>query len=485
MPQNTVKCGVIGWPVKHSLSPFIHEFWRNQLSVEGIYNRIYCPPSKIEFQNCVRTLVKNNYRGVNVTLPHKFNAFEIADEKTEIANKLGCANTLTFSDGKILADNTDCYGFVEMVRPSLTGVQKNVALVLGAGGAAPAVCLALYQLGFQKIIISNRSENKAKELVSRLEFVSNYCKWEDTDDLVSECDMIVNTTSLGMAGFDEVQIDLSQTKKLLVIADIIYTPQETGLLKKAKKLGLKTVGGLDMLIHQALPGFQNWVGSKPEIIASLADKLNDHLNRTQQRPVKIGLTGSIGMGKSTVAKMLEELGASIWNADQAVHRLYAQNGPAVAPIEEIFPEAIVAGEVDRKKLSAQLIDNPEGFRQLEQIVHPLVAKDREDFINEARMNKTEAVVLDIPLLFETGQAHHFDEVIVVSTDEEIRRERVLAREGMTKEKLNSILTRQTSEAERAFLAEHIIRTDVEMAETRRQVSSVYKEILENYFIKEQ
>ena len=193
--------------------------------------------------------------------------------------------------------------------------------------------------------------------------------------------------------------------------------------------------------------------------------------------ISIGLTGSIGMGKSTVASMFADFGAAVWNADGAVHRLYAAGGAGVGPVGAAFPEAVVNGAVDRKKLGSLVLASPEALRRLEAIVHPLVAEDRVEFLKDAEEKGALAAVLDIPLLFETGAEDAFDIVIVVSAPADVQRARVLARPAMTEEKLDAILAQQIPDAEKRRRADYVISTGQSLEATRREAGEIYREIL--------
>lgn len=192
--------------------------------------------------------------------------------------------------------------------------------------------------------------------------------------------------------------------------------------------------------------------------------------------IRIGLTGSIGMGKSTVAAMFADLGAKVWCADDAVRRLYALGGAAVTPIAAMFPKAVVDGVVDRPRLAAAVLGRPDALRRLEAIVHPLVAADRAAFLVEAEAERAPAVVFDIPLLFENGAEAMFDAVVVVSAPAVVQRQRVLSRPGMTEEKLDAILSEQMPDAEKRKRADYVIDTGVSLEETRRAVEKVYDDI---------
>lgn len=188
----------------------------------------------------------------------------------------------------------------------------------------------------------------------------------------------------------------------------------------------------------------------------------------------LGLTGSIGMGKSTAAQMFADLGVPVNDADAVVHALY--RGEAVAPIEAVFPGATVAGAVDRKELSRQLSENPALFKTLEAIVHPLVRKAERAFLARHRSEKSPLVLLDIPLLFETKAENRVDAVVVVTCDPATQKDRVMKRPGMTEEKFALILSRQVPDAEKRAKADYIIDTSGELDSTRAQVAAIVRQV---------
>lgn len=196
--------------------------------------------------------------------------------------------------------------------------------------------------------------------------------------------------------------------------------------------------------------------------------------------IKIGLTGSIGMGKSTVLAMFAELGAAIWDADDAVHRLYRKGGAGAKAVGAMFPEAIVDGAVDRSALARIVIGDNEAMAALEELIHPLVDADREGFLNAAGRSGALAAVLDIPLLFENGTEKFFDASVVVSAPAEMQRERVLARPGMSPQKFEAILNLQTPDAEKRRRADYVIDTGQSLEATRDDVRDVYTKIIEKF-----
>lgn len=193
--------------------------------------------------------------------------------------------------------------------------------------------------------------------------------------------------------------------------------------------------------------------------------------------IKVGLTGSIGMGKSTAASMFTEFGAAVWCADDAVHHMYEKDGAAIVPLTQLFPEAIVDGAVDRPRLAASALGAPEKLKELEGVVHPLVAADREAFMADAAQAGAEMVVLDIPLLFENGIEKLVDAVIVVTAPAEVQRARVLARPGMSEDKFNAILAQQMPDYEKIERADYVLSTNQPLEQTRRLAAKIYAEII--------
>jgi dephospho-CoA kinase len=191
-----------------------------------------------------------------------------------------------------------------------------------------------------------------------------------------------------------------------------------------------------------------------------------------ERPFIVGLTGSIGMGKTETARMFARLGVPVYDADAAVHGLYEPGGAAVPKIAEAFPDCVSDGKVDRAKLGAHVTANPQAFETLEAIVHPLVGHSQRDFLDKAAKDGAEMVVLDIPLLFETGGDARMDAIVVVSAPHHVQRARVLARAGMKEEKLDGILAKQTPDAEKRAKADFVVETDQGLDHAFDQVKNV-------------
>ncbi|MBO6504696.1 MAG: dephospho-CoA kinase [Kordiimonadaceae bacterium] len=190
----------------------------------------------------------------------------------------------------------------------------------------------------------------------------------------------------------------------------------------------------------------------------------------------VGLTGSIGMGKSETAKMFRALGVPVFDADAAVHELQAKNGPAIPAIAAEFPGVINDGELDRDALGKIVFADPTAKQKLEAIIHPMVAEKRIAFFEEAEANGSKFMVLDVPLLFETGGNEACDKVVVVSAPADVQRERVLARPGMSEEKFNNIVARQTPDSEKRAGADYIVESDKGLEYARDQVAQIVAEL---------
>lgn len=265
-----LRAGVMGWPVEHSRSPLLHGYWLEKHHIPGRYDRVSSSPEA--FAADLRRLVAEGWRGVNVTIPHKEAALGLADEVTPRARAIGAANTMIFDDdGRILADNTDAFGFTENLKAEAGSAWRRdePAMVLGAGGAARAVIHALLDAGAPEVILANRTRSRAETVAGNFSGGVRVVDWRDAGAALSGASLIVNTTSAGMAGRPPLDLDLSGAMKTAVATDIVYTPLMTPFLADAAARGLKTVDGLGMLLHQARPGFAAWFGVEPEVDAGL------------------------------------------------------------------------------------------------------------------------------------------------------------------------------------------------------------------------
>lgn len=266
MTEKLLLAGVIGDPIAHSRSPRLHGHWLWRYGIDGHYVPLHVTRDRLH--DTLRLLPELGFKGVNVTIPHKEAVLQIADSVTDRAALIGAANTLTYTaNGKLQADNTDGVGFMENIRQYTPGwsAAEGPALVLGAGGAARAVISALLSDGCPHVILVNRTRARAEALRDHFGAKVHVADWTLIPDVLDEVALLVNTTSLGMAGKQPLNIDLERLNPHTVVNDIVYTPLHTDLLESAAARGCHTVDGLGMLLHQATPGFERWFGVKPEV----------------------------------------------------------------------------------------------------------------------------------------------------------------------------------------------------------------------------
>ncbi|MCE0506282.1 shikimate dehydrogenase [Roseivivax sp. GX 12232] len=260
--------GVIGSPIAHSRSPRLHGHWLKRHGIAGHYIPMDVPAEKLE--ETLRLLPALGFVGLNVTIPYKEKVLELADLVTDRAALIGAANTLIFRpDGKIHADNTDGYGFIQNLRQAAPDWRPEAgpAVVLGAGGAARAVLSALLEAGAPEIRISNRTRHRAEVLAREFGTRVQVTDWLQAGNIIEGAATLVNTTSLGMTGHAELRVPLDALRPETLVTDLVYAPLETRLLRVAREMGCPTVDGLGMLLHQAVPGFERWFGLRPEVDA--------------------------------------------------------------------------------------------------------------------------------------------------------------------------------------------------------------------------
>jgi shikimate dehydrogenase len=272
--------GVFGWPVDHSRSPRLHGFWLAQHRIDGAYVPFATHPR--DLPRAIRALPSLGFRGGNITLPHKEQALGLVDEVSRTAQRIGAVNTLVVrEDGSLLGDNTDGFGFLAHLQASQPRWQPQAgsAVLLGAGGAARAIVVALLECGVPRVILANRTQRRAEELAEtlsatlgadadgRLQVVA----WHHREAALAEAGLLVNSTQLGQAGQPPLEMALDPLPPAAVVYDIVYVPLETPLLAAARARGNPVVDGLGMLLHQARPGFAAWFGIEPVVTPELRD----------------------------------------------------------------------------------------------------------------------------------------------------------------------------------------------------------------------
>src|SRR5882724_1637321 len=262
--------GVMGWPVMHSRSPMLHNYWFKERGLAGTYVPLEIRPEHLA--GALRGLHPLGFAGVNVTIPHKQEAMGIVDEVDALAKRVGAISCVTVRpDGSLAGTNNDCYGFIHALRQEQPGWRANAgpALVIGSGGGSRAVCYALAQEGAKEIRLVNRSVARAKGIESDFGGPIKALPWEQRHDALEGVAMVVNTTSCGMVGQPALDLRLDRLAKSALAADIIYIPLETPFLAAARARGNRTINGLGMLLSQGRPAWKAWFGIEPEVTAEL------------------------------------------------------------------------------------------------------------------------------------------------------------------------------------------------------------------------
>jgi shikimate dehydrogenase len=258
---------VIGWPVEHSRSPLIHNFWLKHYGIAGDYRRELVP--REELAAFLGSLAARGYVGANVTVPHKEAALAWS-QPDDRARAVGAANTL-WLDGVLRSTNTDVEGFLDNLDACAPGWERNLgtAAVLGAGGAARAVVYALLERGVDRIVVANRTRRRAEDMRERFGARVHPIGWDERNAELDDAGLLVNTTTLGMDGQPELTLDVGRLPSHALVADLVYVPLVTTLVRAAKASELRTADGLGMLLHQAVRGFSLWFGKKPEVTPEL------------------------------------------------------------------------------------------------------------------------------------------------------------------------------------------------------------------------
>ncbi|CEJ16217.1 Shikimate dehydrogenase [bacterium YEK0313] len=260
---------IVGWPVKHSRSPMIHRYWLRRLGLAGDYLQEGVPPE--DFARFLKSLGDRGYVGCNVTLPHKEAAFALLDDVDPAAAALGAANTIWLDDGRLCGSNSDVMGFLASLDADVPGWAEETghALVLGAGGAARGIVHGLITRGVEKITVANRSADRAEAIAAEFGSRVGAAALASAPNLLPGTDLLINTTALGMAGQPPLNLALDGLKTSAIVTDIVYVPLETQLITGARARGHRVVGGLGMLLYQAIPGFSKWFGTTPTVTPEL------------------------------------------------------------------------------------------------------------------------------------------------------------------------------------------------------------------------
>jgi shikimate dehydrogenase len=260
---------VIGWPIEHSRSPLIHGYWLKQYGIDGSYTKVAVRPERVEA--FLRSLEVEGLAGCNVTVPHKEAAYAIANEREASARAVQAANTLWLEGGKLYAANTDTYGFMTHLDDAAPGwnAHDGPVSILGAGGAARAIVHGFLEAGVGEVRVFNRTPERAVRLAETFGARVKVFDWAQRSEASRHASVLVNTTAAGLKGEGSLGMEFEGFDARCVVADIVYVPLETELLVAARARGLRTVDGLGMLLHQAVPGFEKWFGVRPQVTDEL------------------------------------------------------------------------------------------------------------------------------------------------------------------------------------------------------------------------
>src|SRR5213593_548567 len=270
VPDRFLLAGVMGWPVKQSRSPVLHNYWFQEHHLPGTYVPLAVAPEGLNA--ALRALYPLGFAGCNLTIPHKQQAMKSVDEVDTVAKNIGAISCVVVRlDGSLAGTNNDCYGFIQSIRQEQPGWRADAgpAVVLGAGGGARAVCYALAEAGAKAIRLVNRTFDRAKKIAEDFAGPINPLPWEQRHEALQDAAMVVNTTSQGMLGQSPMDLKLDRLPRRALAVDIIYIPLETLFLRLARERGNRTINGLGMLLHQARPAWRAWFGIEPEVTPEL------------------------------------------------------------------------------------------------------------------------------------------------------------------------------------------------------------------------
>jgi shikimate dehydrogenase len=269
-PERTLLAGVMGWPVMHSRSPMLHNYWFKKHELVGAYLPLAIEPDGIG--PALRALKPLGFAGCNLTIPHKETAMAFMDEIDKTAKRIGAISCVVVrKDGSLKGSNNDGYGYIESILEEVPGWRADAGpiVIMGAGGGARAVSLSLADRGAKDIRIINRSPARAESLAREFGSPMKAVAWEDRQMALEDAAMVVNTTSQGMVGQTPLDLSLAKLPKHALVSDIVYIPKETPLLRDARERGNRTINGLGMLLHQGRPAFRDWFGILPDVTSDL------------------------------------------------------------------------------------------------------------------------------------------------------------------------------------------------------------------------
>jgi shikimate dehydrogenase len=269
-PDRFLLAGVMGWPVMHSRSPKLHNYWFEKYRLAGSYVPLAVKPEGL--RDALRALPALCFSGCNLTIPHKQAAMAIVDEVDDVARKIGAISCVTVRpDGTLVGSNNDCFGFIHNIAQEIPDWRADAgpAVVIGAGGGARAVVYGLAERGVREIRLVNRTFDRARNLAADIGGPITVLPWQERHISLAGAAMVVNATSQGMVGNPPLDLNLAKLSKNALVADIIYIPRETPLLATARAHGNRTINGLGMLLHQGRPAWKAWFGIEPEVTPEL------------------------------------------------------------------------------------------------------------------------------------------------------------------------------------------------------------------------
>jgi len=273
---NDFKLGVLGYPLSHTLSPNIHNYWLSVYKLNGVYEKVEVSPKDLKY------FFSNNimqYRGLNVTIPHKVDVFNYMDEVSDSAKVIGAINCITLSDNKLIGSNTDADGFMQGLTNAYSSInfENKNALVIGAGGASRAIIHSLQMKSVRNISVTNRSQDRLQSIKQIFDNKISVIDWGAMYEQIKNFNLIINCTSLGMLGKDDIKIDLSHQKEKSLVIDLVYNPLETRLVVEAKRNNHDYLNGIPMLLNQAALSWVRWLAINPritdELISNIANSI--------------------------------------------------------------------------------------------------------------------------------------------------------------------------------------------------------------------